>query len=285
MENYRQEHQTYFTTKAVISYLSLCHPSVWCLKCFWNRNILVWFHASVTFSLTGFSLSVSLRADRGREREGETQTGVYLSLSLSFFLLCRQPYARDPRIALRPLQTMTSPSSPLGSPSPCPPPPPSLPSSPTPSSPAPSSLPLPPALPPTGEVMVLALGRKRQRLLIGLSILPNLFLAFLLSSDPLLTLASPFRCRPPGPSPVPQVPNVSVRAERGDGGVGQCKRDVMVNNTVSGQTDCDGGFDYNVTEGLRNNIVTEVGGVSWILLLDWVLCVILWCNNVNKCVF
>ncbi|KAA0705101.1 Solute carrier family 22 member 17 24p3 receptor [Triplophysa tibetana] len=161
---------------------------------------------------------------------------------------------------------MTSPSSPLGSPSPCPPPPPSLPSSPTPSAPAPSSLPLPPALPPTGEVMVLALGRKRQRLLIGMSILPNLFLAFLLSSDPLLTLASPFHCRLPGPSPVPQVLNVSVRAEP-DRGVGQCKRDVIINNTQSGQTDCDVGYDYNVTEGLRNNIVTEksrnTGRCSW----------------------
>nr|XP_055038566.1 solute carrier family 22 member 17 [Misgurnus anguillicaudatus] len=146
---------------------------------------------------------------------------------------------------------MTSPSSPLGSPSPCPPPPPSLPSSPTPSSPAASSLPLPPTLPPTGEVMVLALGRKRQKLLIALSILPNLFLAFLMSSDPLLTLASPFRCRLPGPSHVSQVLNASVKD------VAQCKRDVMINGTASGLVDCDVGFDYNVTEGLRNNIVIE----------------------------
>lgn len=128
-----------------------------------------------------------------------------------------------------------------------------------PSSPAPSSLPLPPALPPTGEVMILALGRKKQRLFIALSILPNLFLAFLLSSDPLLTLASPFRCRLPGPSPVPQVANASMRAEKGDGGLAQCKQYVFINGTPSGLRDCDARYDYNVTEGLTNNIVTEVG--------------------------
>lgn len=152
---------------------------------------------------------------------------------------------------------MTSPPSPLASPSPCPPPPPSLPSSPTLSSPAPSSLPLPPALPPTGEVMILALGRKKQRLFIALSILPNLFLAFLLSSDPLLTLAPPFRCRLPGPSPAPQVTNASVRTEKRDGDLPQCKQ--FVNGTRLGVKDCDAGYDYNVTEGLTNNIVTEVG--------------------------
>ncbi|KAM4544071.1 LOW QUALITY PROTEIN: solute carrier family 22 member 17 [Fundulus diaphanus] len=86
---------------------------------------------------------------------------------------------------------MTSPDSPPLVSFPMPAPPPSLPSSPVPSSPAPSSssMPAPPSLPPTGEVMVLALGRKKQRVLIALSILPNLFLAFLLSSDPLLTLS------------------------------------------------------------------------------------------------
>ncbi|KAI2648737.1 Solute carrier family 22 member 17 [Labeo rohita] len=150
---------------------------------------------------------------------------------------------------------MTSPPSPLASPSPCPPPPPSLPSSPTPSSPAPSSLPLPPALPPTGEVMILALGRKKQRLLIALSILPSLFLAFLLSSDPLLTLDLPFHCHLPGPSPTPQVANASLRAEKGDQELPQCKQ--YINGTSSGVKDCDAGYDYNVTEGLANNIVRE----------------------------
>ncbi|XP_051970182.1 solute carrier family 22 member 17 [Xyrauchen texanus] len=152
---------------------------------------------------------------------------------------------------------MTSSSSPLASPSPCPPPPPSIPSSPTQSSPAPSSLPLPPSLPPTGEVMVLALGRKKQWLLVALSILPILFLSFLLSSDPLLTLMSPFRCHLPGPSPAPRALNASLRAEKGDEGLDQCKQYVFVNGTPSGLTDCKAGFDYNVTEGLRNNIVTE----------------------------
>uniref|UniRef100_A0A8C2GVB4 Solute carrier family 22 member 17 n=1 Tax=Cyprinus carpio TaxID=7962 RepID=A0A8C2GVB4_CYPCA len=151
---------------------------------------------------------------------------------------------------------MTSPPSPLASPSPCPPPPPSLPSSPTLSSPAPSSLPLPPALPPTGEVMVLALGRKKQRLLIALSILPNLFLAFLLSSDPLLTLSPAFCCRLPRPSSAPQLTNGSVRTEKRAGDLPQCKH-VLVNGTQSCVKDCDAGYDYNVTEGLTNNIVTE----------------------------
>ncbi|KAG9347857.1 hypothetical protein JZ751_003873 [Albula glossodonta] len=157
---------------------------------------------------------------------------------------------------------MTSPSSPLPSPSPCPPPPPSLPSSPTPSSPAPSTLPLPPSLPPTGEVMILALGRKKQRLLLCLSVLPNLFLAFLLSSDPLLTLSSPHYCRLPVPSPPPQVLNASLPWENGaregeKGDWSHCKQYQFVNGTQSGVMNCEDGWEYNVTEGLRNNIVTE----------------------------
>ncbi|XP_070961132.1 solute carrier family 22 member 17 isoform X2 [Oncorhynchus clarkii lewisi] len=168
---------------------------------------------------------------------------------------------------------MTSPESPIPSPSPCPPPP--LPSSPTPSSPAPSSsLPLPPSLPPTGEVMVLALGRKKQRMLICLSLLPNLFLAFLLSSDPLLTLASPHHCRLPGPSPAPQVLNASLPWEKGgrvgdSGGLSQCKQ--YINGTQSGVENCDAGWDYNVTEGLRINIVTEwdlVCGQYWLVPVE-----------------
>ncbi|KAM4606401.1 solute carrier family 22 member 17 [Polymixia lowei] len=158
---------------------------------------------------------------------------------------------------------MTSPDSPpLVSPSPCPAPPPSLPSSPVPSSPAPSSSSLPPplSLPPPGEVMVLALGRKKQRVLIALSILPNLFLAFLLSSDPLITLSPPHHCRLPGPAPSPQVLNASLPRERGEragdsGGLSQCKQ--YVNGSQSAVVDCEAGWDYNVTEGLRNNIVTE----------------------------
>ncbi|XP_062335597.1 solute carrier family 22 member 17 [Osmerus eperlanus] len=171
---------------------------------------------------------------------------------------------------------MTSPDSPpLTSPPPCPPPPPSLPSSPTPSSPAPStssSLPLPPSLPPTGEVMVLALGRKKQRVLLTLSMLPNLFLAFLLSSDPLLTLSSPHHCRLPGPSPSPQVLNASLPWERGvraGAAPSQCKQ--FVNGTGSAVVDCEAGWDYNVTEGLRNNIVTEwdlVCGQYWLVPLE-----------------
>ncbi|XP_072306636.1 solute carrier family 22 member 17 [Eucyclogobius newberryi] len=147
---------------------------------------------------------------------------------------------------------MISPDSPpLVSPSPCPPPPPSLPSSPVPSSPAPSSssLPLPPTLPPTGEVMVLALGRRKQLILIALSILPNLFLAFLLSSDDLITLSPPHHCRLPMSSSL-------ADARPGDsGGPFQCKQ--FTNSSRSGTVDCENGWDYNVTEGLKNNIVTE----------------------------
>lgn len=159
---------------------------------------------------------------------------------------------------------MTSPDSPpLICPSPCPAPPPSLPSSPAPSSPAPSSssIPAPPSLPPTGEVMVLALGRKKQRVLIALSILPNLFLAFLLSSDPLITLSPPHHCRLSGPSPSPEALNASLPWEKGarpgeTGGLSQCKQ--YANGSQSAAVDCESGWDYNVTEGLKNNIVTEV---------------------------
>ncbi|KAG7336304.1 hypothetical protein KOW79_000997 [Hemibagrus wyckioides] len=157
---------------------------------------------------------------------------------------------------------MTSPPSPLASPCPCPPPPPSLPSSPAPSSPAPSTVPVPPSLPPTGEVMVMALGRKKQRLFIALSILPNLFLAFLLSSDPLLTLASPHHCHLSISNPTEEVLNASLPWEKGtregdSGGLSQCSQYLFVNGTRSGVVDCKVGWDFNVTEGLRNNIVTE----------------------------
>ncbi|XP_061877040.1 solute carrier family 22 member 17 isoform X1 [Entelurus aequoreus] len=148
---------------------------------------------------------------------------------------------------------MTSPDSPpLVSPSPCLAPPPSLPASPVPSS---SSLPAPPSLPPTGEVMVLALGRKKQRVLIALSILPNLFLAFLLSSDPLITLSSPHHCRLPDPAPSPEVMNTSLHWPGDGGGLSQCKQ--YANGSQLDVVDCQTGWDYNITEGLRNNIVTE----------------------------
>ncbi|TRY91901.1 hypothetical protein DNTS_024113 [Danionella cerebrum] len=132
--------------------------------------------------------------------------------------------------------------SPLPSPPP-PPPPPSLPSSPPPAHP--SVL----ALPPSGELIILALGRRKQRLLIALSILPVVFLSFLLSSDPLLTLASPFRCAHPGP----KLLNSTRRVQD----LPQCKQFVFVNGSVSGLKECDAGFNFTVTEGLSNNIVTE----------------------------
>ncbi|KAK0144636.1 Solute carrier family 22 member 17 [Merluccius polli] len=149
---------------------------------------------------------------------------------------------------------------------------PSLPPSPTPSSPAPSStssMPQQPSLPPTGEVMVLALGRRKQRVLITLSILPNLFLVFLLSSDPLLTLASPHHCHLPSPL----VVNVSVPWERG-GRPGEAGRPSQCQQYLNGSppaVDCTAGWDYNVTEGLRNNIVTEwdlVCGQYWLVPVE-----------------
>uniref|UniRef100_A0A3B4D9I2 Major facilitator superfamily (MFS) profile domain-containing protein n=1 Tax=Pygocentrus nattereri TaxID=42514 RepID=A0A3B4D9I2_PYGNA len=168
---------------------------------------------------------------------------------------------------------MTSPPSPLPSPCPCPPPPPSLPSSPTPSSPPPSTLPLPPSLPPTGEVMVLALGRKKQRLLIALSILPNLFLAFLLSSDPLLTLASPHHCHLPGTTPTPELLNASLPWEKSEregesGRLSPCKQYRFVNGTRSDVVVCEAGWDYNVTEGLRKNIWDLVCAQYWLVPVE-----------------
>ncbi|CAL8400337.1 unnamed protein product [Gadus morhua 'NCC'] len=163
----------------------------------------------------------------------------------------------------QPPSPMTSPDSPpLASPS--------LPPSPTPSSPGPSSqLPQQPSLPPTGEVMVLALGRRKQRVLIALSILPNLFLAFLLSSDPLLTLAPPHHCHLAGPL----VVNVSVPWERG-GRPGEEGRPSRCQQYVNGSppaVDCTAGWDYNVTEGLQHNIVTEwdlVCGQYWLVPVE-----------------
>uniref|UniRef100_A0A3Q1F981 Uncharacterized protein n=1 Tax=Acanthochromis polyacanthus TaxID=80966 RepID=A0A3Q1F981_9TELE len=111
------------------------------------------------------------------------------------------------------------------------------------------------------RVMVLALGRKKQRVLIALSILPNLFLAFLLSSDPLITLSPHHHCRLPGPLPSPEVLNASLPWEKGErpgdnGAPSQCKQ--YANGSQSSVVDCEAGWDYNVTEGLKNNIVTEV---------------------------
>nr|XP_020466097.1 solute carrier family 22 member 17-like [Monopterus albus] len=148
--------------------------------------------------------------------------------------------------------------------------------SPVPSSPAPSSssLPAPHSLPPTGEMMVLALGRNKQRVLIVLSILPNLFLAFLLSSDPFITLIPPHHCHLPRTLPSPDVLNYSLPWEKGarpgdSGGLSQCKQ--YVNGSQSAVVDCEQGWDYNITEGLRNNIVTEwdlVCGQYWMVPVE-----------------
>lgn len=96
-----------------------------------------------------------------------------------------------------------------------------------------------------------------------LSILPNLFLAFLLSSDPLLTLESPHHCHLSVSNPTDEVLNASLPWEKGTregdrGGLSQCTQYKFVNSTRSGVVDCEAGWDFNVTEGLRNNIVTEV---------------------------
>uniref|UniRef100_A0A3B3S3I5 Solute carrier family 22 member 17 n=2 Tax=Paramormyrops kingsleyae TaxID=1676925 RepID=A0A3B3S3I5_9TELE len=124
--------------------------------------------------------------------------------------------------------------------------------------------------------MVLALGRKRQRLLLFLSVLPNLFLSFLLSSDPLLTLSPPHRCRLPVPSPSPQLLNSSLPWETGShpgdpGHWSQCQQYEFVNGSQVGLEACESGWEYNVTEGLRNNIVTEwdlVCGQYWLVPVE-----------------
>uniref|UniRef100_A0A3B5L7Z8 Uncharacterized protein n=1 Tax=Xiphophorus couchianus TaxID=32473 RepID=A0A3B5L7Z8_9TELE len=119
--------------------------------------------------------------------------------------------------------------------------------------------------------MVLALGRKKQRVLIALSILPNLFLAFLLSSDPLITLSPPHHCRLPGPSPSPEALNASLPWEKGarpgeTGGLSQCKQ--YTNGSQSAAVDCESGWDYNVTEGLKNNIWDLVCGQYWLVPVE-----------------
>lgn len=138
---------------------------------------------------------------------------------------------------------------------------------------------------------MLALGRKKQRVLIALSILPNLFLAFLLSSDPLITLSPPHHCRLPGPLPSPEVLNASLPWEKGgrpgdSGGLSQCKQ--YVNGSQAAVMDCEAGWDYNVTEGLKNNIVTEVKIRPRILLSSLItiptqLIVCALCGNVFFC--
>uniref|UniRef100_A0A3Q2Z785 Solute carrier family 22 member 17 n=1 Tax=Hippocampus comes TaxID=109280 RepID=A0A3Q2Z785_HIPCM len=119
--------------------------------------------------------------------------------------------------------------------------------------------------------MVLALGRKKQRVLIVLSILPNLFLAFLLSSDPLITLSSPHHCHLPGPAPSPEVLNVSLPWEKGlrpgdSGDLSQCKQ--YANGSQSEVVDCQAGWDYNITEGLRNNIWDLVCDRYWLVPVE-----------------
>ena len=46
------------------------------------------------------------------------------------------------------------------------------------------------------------------------------------------------------------------RGVRAGGAPSQCKQ--FVNGTGSAVVDCEAGWDYNVTEGLRNNLVNEV---------------------------
>ncbi|KAJ8278776.1 hypothetical protein COCON_G00058420 [Conger conger] len=124
--------------------------------------------------------------------------------------------------------------------------------------------------------MILALGRRKQRVLLCLSVLPNLFLSFLLSSDPLLTLSSPHHCRLPVPSPTAQLLNASLPWEHGlragqKGGWSQCTQYQFVNGTQAGVVACEDGWEYNVTEGLRNNIVTEwdlVCGQYWMVPVE-----------------
>lgn len=52
-------------------------------------------------------------------------------------------------------------------------------------------------------------------------------------------------------------------------GLSQCKQ--YVNGSQSAVMDCEAGWDYNVTEGLRNNIVTEVKLRTEILLTSLIM--------------
>lgn len=127
--------------------------------------------------------------------------------------------------------------------------------------------------------MVLALGRKKQRVLIGLSILPNLFLAFLLSSGPLLTHVPHHHCHLPSLPSSPELLNASLpweKVQRPGGFVGpsQCKQ--YINGSQSDVVDCRSGWDYNVTEGLQHNIVTEVNVVQRPLTIRTLLLWSLW---------
>lgn len=70
--------------------------------------------------------------------------------------------------------------------------------------------------------------------------------------------------------PSPEVLNASLPWEKverpGDiRGLSQCKQ--YVNGNQSEVVDCKAGWDYNVTEGLKNNIVTEVTLLPVLLIM------------------
>ncbi|XP_066578937.1 solute carrier family 22 member 17 [Amia ocellicauda] len=190
-----------------------------------------------------------------------------------------------------PSPSLDSPS-PLPAPSPSPPPAPAPPRPIPPSSssssslpdaaprPSPSLAPPPPPPPPSSssssssppcpraEWVVLSLGRRRQRLLLALTLLPCLFLSFILSSDTLLTRAPPHRCALPPPAalapalrplPLPQLLNMSLPGE--GGALSQCQQYPFQNGTPAAPPTlpvaCQRGWVYNRTEGLRDNMVTE----------------------------
>lgn len=75
--------------------------------------------------------------------------------------------------------------------------------------------------------------------------------------------------------------NTSLPWEKGErpgdtGGPSQCKQ--YVNGSQSAVVDCEAGWDYNVTEGLRNNIVTEVKTLRRIAIMEslFLCCGFLW---------
>lgn len=60
-------------------------------------------------------------------------------------------------------------------------------------------------------------------------------------------------------------------------GLSQCKQ--YVNGSQSAVVDCEAGWDYNVTEGLRNNIVTEVKLQPSLIMVLGLLIVLTLCGK------
>ncbi|XP_041092650.1 solute carrier family 22 member 17 [Polyodon spathula] len=146
------------------------------------------------------------------------------------------------------------------------------------------SLPLPHAGPPLSLGGPESFGA-RHRLLVALSCVPNIFVAFLCYSDSLMTALPDHRCSidraslPPAlrNASLAQVLNASLPLEHDprpapggkegeEGGSwrpSQCQQFVFENGTRTGPLPCQTGWVYSNTEGLNENMVTQ-----WDLVCD-----------------